>query len=133
MRNYVSDHFALRARLLQHPTCCQAQCLRGRRAYPFKLTPTAQIIRAGANFKTLKTLEPVPPKLKHPPRPLWMSLNFIWLIGKHAALHQNSCHSRNVARGITRAVRWSLMVVSRRRAEEASTEIGTCMEPSTGG
>ena len=38
-----------------------------------------------------------------------------------------------MARGITRSVLRSLMEDSRRRAEEAATEIGVCLESSTGG
>ena len=54
------------------------------------------------------------------------------LIDKRADLQQNPRHGRNVARGLTRAVRRSLMADSRRQAEEAATDIGECMEPSTG-
>ena len=57
----------------------------------------------------------------------------IRLIYKRAALRQNSRHSRNVARGITRSVRQSLMEEYRRRAEEEATEIGACLEPSMRG
>ena len=38
-----------------------------------------------------------------------------------------------MVRGITRAVRWSLMADSQRRAEEAAPEIGACLETSMGG
>ena len=38
-----------------------------------------------------------------------------------------------MTRGLTRAVRWSLMADSQRRSEEAATEIGACLEPAMGG
>ena len=90
-------------------------------------------MRSDAKFHTLKTLEPAPPKLKRLPTPLWMSPDYTRLVEKLAALRRNPRHSRNVARGITRAVRRSLMEDYQRRAEEAATEIGACMETSTGG
>ena len=133
MRNFSLDHFALRARLLRRPTRCHTRYLQGRREFPLKLPPTAELSRAGAKFQTLQTLKPVPPKLEGPPRPLWMSPDSIRLIDKRAALRRNPRHSRNVARGLTRSVCRSLMADSRRRAEEAATEIGVCLEPSTGG
>ena len=133
MRNLSSDKFALNERLLWRPTRYHARYLRGRRAFPIRIPPTAELRRADAKFQTLKTLEPVPPKLKHPPFPLWMSLYSIRLIDMRAALRREPHHSRNVARGITRAVCRSLVADSRRRVEETSTDIRACMEPSMGG
>ena len=40
---------------------------------------------------------------------------------------------RNVERGITRSVQYSLMADSWRQVEEAATKIGACLEPSMGG
>ena len=62
-----------------------------------------------------------------------MSPDSIRLTDKRAALHCNPRHNRNVARGVTRAVHRSLTEDSWRQAEEAATEIGTYLEPSTGG
>ena len=62
-----------------------------------------------------------------------MSSDSIRLIDKRAALRWNPCHSRNVARGLIRYVCRSLMADSRRRAEEATTDIGACLEPFTEG
>ena len=59
--------------------------------------------------------------------------DLIQFIDKRAALQLNPCHSRNVVRGIIRAVRRSLMSESQRQAEETETEIGACMEPSARG
>ena len=66
MRNFSSDHFVVRERLLLRPTRCHSCYLRGRRAFPIRIPPTAELRRADAKFQTLKTLEPVPPKLKRP-------------------------------------------------------------------
>ena len=62
-----------------------------------------------------------------------MSPDYIWLIDKREAFRRNPRHSRNVVRGITRAVCQSLMADSQRLADEVATEIRACMEPSTGG
>ena len=77
--------------------------------------PTTELIRANAKFHTLKTLEPVPPNLKRPPLPLYMYTDSIRLIDKPVVLLRDPCHSRNMVRGPTRAVRRSLMVDSQRR------------------
>ena len=130
MRNFPSDHFALRAWLLRRPTRCHACYLWGSILFPLILPHTPELIRAGAKFQTLKTLETVPPKLKRPPRPLCISPDSTRLIDKHAALHRNPRHNRNVSRELARAVRRSLMVVSQRRAEEAA---GVCLGTSIGG
>ena len=39
MRNFLSDHFALRARILQCPTLCHARYLSGRRAFLIRPPP----------------------------------------------------------------------------------------------
>ena len=62
-----------------------------------------------------------------------MSPYSIPLIDKRAALCRNPRYNRNVERGTTRAVCWSLMEDSRRQAEDTAIEIGACLEPSTGG
>ena len=120
MHNYSSGHFALRARLLRRLTCYHAQYLSGRRVFPLRHPSTAELSRVDANFQTLKTLEPVPPKLKLPPCPLWISLDSIRFIDNCAAMQRNPCHSCNVERGITRAVRRYLMAESQIQAEEAA-------------
>ena len=104
MRNYTLDHFAIRARLLRHPTCYHTQYLRGRRALTLRIPTTVELSKEDANFQTLKTLEPVSPKLKCPPRPLCMSPNYIRFIDKRVALQRKPQHSCNVERGLTRSV-----------------------------
>ena len=69
MSNFSLDHFALRARIIQCPTLCHACYLRGRRSLTLRPPPTAELIMDDAKFQTLKTLEPVPPKLKRPLAP----------------------------------------------------------------
>ena len=133
MRKLLSDHFALRARLLRSSTCLHTRYFREKIAFPLRLSPAKERSRAGAKFQTLKALEPVPPKLKRPPRPLYMSPDSIRLIDKIAAFLRNPCHNRNVARGLTRSVCQSLMAYSRRQAEESATDIRSCMETSMGG
>ena len=98
-----------------------------------RIPPDEERSRYGSKFQTLKALELVPPNLKHPPRPLWMSPSSTRLIEKRAALLRNPRHIQNMARGIMRAVCQSLMVDSRRRAEETATEIGEYLEPTTVG
>ena len=66
MRNFSSDHLELSSHIIRRPTRCHARCLLGRRAFLLRLPPTAELRRADAKFQTLKTLEPVPPKLKRP-------------------------------------------------------------------
>ena len=132
MRNFSSYHFALRSQLLQRPTHCHARYLWWRIAFLLILSPITKLIRANTKFQNLKTLEPVPPNMKRPHCPLWLSPYSIQLIGKRTALQQNPRHSQSVARGITRSVRWSLMADTWRWVEEAATEIGACLDTSTG-
>ena len=132
MRNFLSDHFVLMARLIRRPTHCHTLYLRGRIEFPLRALPDKERSRADAEFQILKALEPVPPNLKRPPCPFWILPASVWLIDKRAAFFRNPRHSQNMARGITRTVCRSLMVDSRRRAEEAATEIGACLEPATG-
>ena len=133
MRNFSSHHFALRARLLRRPTRCHNRYLRGSIAFLLRIPSSEELTGSDAKFQTLKALETVPPKLKRPHRPLWMSPAYIGLIDKRSALRQKPCHSQNLARGITRAVRQSLMSDSQRPVEEAETEIGAYLEPATVG
>ena len=56
MRNFSPEHFALRARLLQRPTCFHDWYLRGRRAFPLRLPPAEELTRSDAKFQTLKAL-----------------------------------------------------------------------------
>ena len=89
MQNFLSDHFALRARLLRFPTRCHYWYHRGRRASPLMIPPAKERSRADNKFQNLKSLEPVLTKLKPPPRPLWMSPASIRLIEKRTALRWN--------------------------------------------
>ena len=61
-----------------------------------------------------------------------MSPKSIRMIDKWAALRRNPRHNRNVVRGLTKAVRSSLLVDSQRRADEAATAIGEFLEPEAG-
>ena len=133
MQNFLSYHFVLMARLLRRPTCCHERYFRGSIAFLLRLSPAEERSNAGDKFQTLKALEQAPPKLKRPPCPLWMSPAYIQLIDKRAPLCWNPHHIQNVASGIMRAVRRSLMMDSHRRAEDAATEIGTCLQPTTEG
>ena len=83
-------------------------------------------------FQAINNLEPVPPAPKRPPLPLWMSPKSIWLIDVRAALRRNPRHNHNVSRDITKSVRISLLVDSRRRFEEAATAIGAFLDPAAG-
>ena len=62
-----------------------------------------------------------------------MSPYSIRLIDNRADLCQNPRHNRNVVRGLTISVRWSLMADYRRQEEEAETDIRVCLDPSTRG
>ena len=89
MRNFSSDHFALRAQLLRRHIRCHAQYLRGRQVLLLRIPPAEELTRAEAKFQTFKALELVLPKLKLPPRPLWMSPDSIRLTDKISALRRN--------------------------------------------
>ena len=67
MRNFSSDHFALRAWLLRCPTLFHARYLWGRRAFALRSPPTAELSRYDSKVQTLKTLEPPPPQAETPP------------------------------------------------------------------
>ena len=133
MWNFSLEHFTLTEQFLRCPSHFHVWYPRRRRALPLMLSPTKKRSRADDKFQNLKAMEPVPPKLKRLPCPLWMSPASIRLIEKRADLRRNPCHSQNVARGITRAIRRSLTTDYQRLAEEAATEIGTCLDPATGG
>ena len=51
MRNFFSDHFALRERLLRRPTCCHARRLRGRIAFPLRLPPSRNLAGLTLSFR----------------------------------------------------------------------------------
>ena len=105
MRNYSYNHFSLREWILRCPTRCHAQSLQVMIAFFLILPPTAELIRVRSKFHTLKTLEPVTPKLKRIPCYLWMSPDSIRLIDKRTAMQQNPQKSHDVARG-RQLVRW---------------------------
>ena len=134
MRNYMSDQFALRTRLLQCPTYCHAQYLRCRREFTLRLSHTAELSRVDANFHTLKALELVPPpNWNVSPHPLWMFPDSIWLVDKRVALPQTPSHSHNVVRRHTRTVQRTFMDNPQIRAEEGAMDIGVCLDIHTGG
>ena len=72
IHNFSSDHFALRAQLLWLPTHFHNRYLRGRIPISLRLLPAKELSRVESKFQNLKTLEPVPPKMKTPPCPLCM-------------------------------------------------------------
>ena len=90
MRNYRSDHFAIRVRLLRRLTRCHSHYLQGRREFPLKPPPAAELRRVDVKFQTINNLEPFIPTLKRPPCPLWVSPKSIRLIDTQAALCHNS-------------------------------------------
>ena len=62
MRNYSSDHFALRARLLQGLSQCHTRYLWVRLAFPLSLLAAADRSVADTKFQALKLLDlPSPP------------------------------------------------------------------------
>ena len=67
MRNYTSNQFSIRKRLMRCPTRCHTRNPRGRRTFPLNPPPTAEISKVDANVQTLKTLEPAPPRIEAPP------------------------------------------------------------------
>ena len=83
-------------------------------------------------FQAIKNLDPTPPTLNRLPHPLWMSPNSIRMIDKQSYLRRNPRHNCNVARGLTKAVRRSLLVESWRRAKESATDIRACLDPAAG-
>ena len=70
----------------------------------FKLPPVSEFGGVDVKFHTIKNLDPVPPTLKRPPRPLWVSPTSIRLIEKQEALRRNPSHNHNVARILAKAV-----------------------------
>ena len=84
------------------------------------------------NLHTIKNLEPAPPTLKRPPRPLWMYPKYIRLIYTWTSLRCNPRHNRNVARCLNKSIRRSLLVESPRQSDYSATAIGACLDPSAG-
>ena len=65
------------------------------------------------------------------PRPSllqWMLEELLWSIYEHESILYNTRHDRNVARTLTKDVQRSLLVDSRKRAERAAEDIGSCLE-----
>ena len=114
-RNYSSDHFALRAILLQRLARCHGSYLRGRCAYILSLPSPEDLRPANRKFQDMKELKQTPPLLSLPPRPQWISETSTQLIDEHAALHHNPLHNSNVSRKLTKSVWRSLTVVYRGR------------------
>ena len=80
----MSNHFALRARLLWQPANCDGEYLRGRRAFPLKLPPTGPLNLVDTKFQELKAIKVPPSPCAHVPRPQWMSEESLRLIGAHS-------------------------------------------------
>ena len=116
MQNYMFDHFLLQARLLQHPTWCHAHYLRVRQSFLLKLPPAVELRGVDAKFQTIKLLDPVPPTLKRPPLPLWMSPKSIRMVYKRASIRRNPIHNCNMSRGLTKAAHQYLLLDSQRRS-----------------
>ena len=89
VRNYSSDHFALLARLLEHPMQCHDIYLRRRHAFTLSLPAPEEFGLADNKFQYLKALELTPLLLNCPPRPQWMSETSIQLINKRFDLRRN--------------------------------------------
>ena len=66
VRNYSSDHFSLRARLLYFPTQCHNRYLQGLCASPLSLHASEDLILVDSKFQELKVLDPTPTPLNHP-------------------------------------------------------------------
>ena len=133
MSNYSSDHFALRAGLLQRPMRCHSRYLWDRCVFPLSFSTAAEIRLADTNFQARKALKLLPPTpFTCSPLPLWMSLAAINLIDKRASLRRNPCHCRNVARDLTKSVRRYLLDYFQWRADNASVDIRECLESSMG-
>ena len=79
-RNFLSNHFALRAQLLWQPANCDGEYLRGRRAFPLKLPPTGPLNLVDTKFQELKAIKVPPSPCAHVPRPQWMSEESLRLI-----------------------------------------------------
>ena len=58
---FFSNHFALRARLLQRPTHFRGGYLRVSHAFPLTLTPMVSLNLVDTKFQDLKALETLPP------------------------------------------------------------------------
>ena len=83
-------------------------------------------------FDELKAMAPPAPKLPRAPRPQWMLVASVRLIDARSALRRDPNHSRNRARELTRQIRASLKEDSKRRAEAAAAEIGSCTDVPPG-
>ena len=130
--NYSSDHFTLRAWLLLCPTWYQISYLWGRRTFTIALPAPDEFRITDKKLKDMKAVKPTPTPLNCPPHHQWMSETLKFLIDEHAALRRNPRHNTNVARMLTTSIQRSLLVGSRRQAEKATEDIGTCLEPATG-
>ena len=90
LRNFSSDHYTLRACLLQHPTRYHTRYLQGSCALPLTLPAQENFIPADAKLQNLKALEP--PPLSCPPHPQRISEELILLIDDHVSLCWNTRH-----------------------------------------
>ena len=132
MCNYYSYQFTVWALLLQHPIQCHSRFLQGRHTFPLYLQAAIYISVSDTKFQAVKSFNPPPLPLTHPPCPLWISLATTNLIDKCAALQRNPRRCRNVARSLTKYVHSSVIDKYRRRTEKVAAEIGACMEPAKG-
>ena len=82
VRNYLSDHFTLQARLLLLPMLFHGGYLQGRQASLLTIPDPENFILADSKFQYLKALEPPPPALAspfhlnecHKPRSNWLKI-----------------------------------------------------------
>ena len=104
LRNFVSDHFALRAKLLHRPTHCHGVYLIECCTFPLNLPLTGPLNLMDIKFQYLKTLEIPPPPYARAPISEWMSEESPQLIGECAALRQKLDYTRNVGHTLTRSI-----------------------------
>ena len=83
-------------------------------------------------FQALKDIEKPTPPITRAPRPQLMSVMSLRLIDAREDHHYQPDQNRNVARNLTREVRKSLAVDTRRREEVASEEIESLLENTQG-
>ena len=103
-RNFVYNHFSLRARLLQRATWCHGGYLRARHALPMTLPPTGPLNLMYTKFQDMKALETPPPPCNGATRPQCMYEESLWMIDKRVFLRRQPDHNRNLACTLTRDI-----------------------------
>ena len=125
-RSHSSDNFLLRGRLLRQPTKSHKKYLR-RKRFPLSLPKMGPLSKSDLMFQEIKGMANPPLPNAPRPRPQWLSAETLRLIDTRASLRWNPWHSRQQARVLSRQINQSLKADRRRRAEEAATQIGECL------